>query len=171
MHPQANPNDYNLLSEFSNNVVVHTPGSKSNFQDRLFTKKDDIEFVESLTYCDVLINLASTVTIDAAVFDKPIICENIDLWGYQDIYSSIQKFYEFDHFAKLSETNGFDIVRSIEELVERINFLFSNPTYKHSERQKIVEQQCYYMDGKSGYRTANHILEVLDTVTKPNELR
>lgn len=166
LHPQANPDDYNLLREFSNNVVVHAPGHKTDFQDRLFTHRDDIEFAESLYYCDVLINLASTVTIDAAVFDKPIICENIDLWGYQDIYSSIQRFYEFDHFAKLRETNGFDIVRSKDELVERINFLINNPTYKSIERKKIVEQQCYYMDGKSGFRTANHILKVLDSVIK-----
>jgi hypothetical protein len=162
LHPQANPNDYLMLNEFASQVVIHMPGRTSNFHDRLFSQKDDIEFAESLYYCDVLLNLASTATIDGAVFNKPIVCENIDLWGYKDIYSSVQRFYEFDHFAKLGETNGFDLVRTKEELIAKINFLLENPLYKEFERKKIVEQQCYYSDGKSGLRVAEHIIKTLN---------
>jgi CDP-glycerol glycerophosphotransferase (TagB/SpsB family) len=170
LHPQANPDHYKHLIE-KENVVVHVPGQKSEFQDRLFSLEDDLDFASTMFHADVMINMASTVTIDAAVFDTPIICECIDLFGKRDIKNSIYRFYAFDHFSKLSENNGFELVRTLESLDDQIKFCLDNPLHKKEGRSRIVDQQCVYRDGKSGYRTASYILEVLDSVTKENAQR
>jgi hypothetical protein len=163
LHPQANADEYSELMN-RKDVVVHIPGRRAEFHDRLFSKNDDIELAESMIYSDVVINLGSTVTLDAAVFDTPIICENIDINGPRPLKLSVAKFYEFDHFAKLKTTGGFALANSLPELTQQIDHALKHPEHLRENRKKIVEQQCVYTDGMAGKRTADFILDILDTL-------
>ncbi len=161
LHPQAEVNHYNLLID-RKNVLLDIPGAKSNFQDRFFSKKDDIEFGETMLYSDVVINFASTLTIDAAVFDTPIICVNFDFNGKRPYEKSPRRIYDFDHYAKLSAMDGFKLSNSKDELVKDIIEGLEKPHQNSEGRNRIVNQQCVFTDGKSGERIAQHILATLD---------
>lgn len=160
LHPQADISHYQNLYDRTG-VLVQIPGNKSNFHDRLFSEKDDVEFGENMLYSDVVVNLASTVTIDAAVFNTPIICINFDFYGERPFNLSVKRFYEFDHYAKLLENGGVKLPRSKEELIENINEYLTNPDLDSDGRKRIVNQQCMFTDGRSGERVANHILSTL----------
>ena len=148
LHPQADVEEYNSLRKM-NNVILQVPGDKSSFQDRLFSYSDDIELGELMKHSDVVVNLASTITIDAALFDTPIICINFDFFGQRKLKHSVKKFYQFDHYAKLAKTKGFTLANSLDDLVNKINYQLSNPNHLKPERLDIVKQQCMYTDGKS----------------------
>lgn len=157
LHPQANPNDYSYLKKI-NNVKLHIPGSNSSFQDRLFTSNDDMQYAESLKHSSIMINLASTATIDAAVFDLPTICINFDFRGERPFKYSVKRLYYFDHYAKLKINNGFELADSKENLLTLIAENLQNPSKLKIGRQSIVSQQCYFTDGKSGERIGTYIL-------------
>jgi len=158
LHPQANPEEYMYLNEMKN-VILHIPGRKSSFQDRLFSGNDDLEYLESLKHSSLMINLASTVTIDASVFDLPTICINFDYRGKRPFKYSVKRLYVFDHYAKLGINNGFELADSKQNLLELISENLRNPSKLRAGRQKIVSQQCYYTDGNSGERVASYILK------------
>ena len=111
-----------------------------------------------MKHSDVVVNLASTITIDAALFDTPIICINFDFFGQRKLKHSVKKFYQFDHYAKLAKTKGFTLANSLDDLVNKINYQLSNPNHLKPERLDIVKQQCMYTDGKSGARIAKFLL-------------
>jgi CDP-glycerol glycerophosphotransferase (TagB/SpsB family) len=160
LHPQANPQAYKFLSDLPN-VFIHIPGQDSTFHDRLFSVKDDKEFGESLKYSDVVINMASTITIDATVFDIPVIGINFDFRGERPFEYSIRRLYHFDHFAKLKVTEGFKLANSKTELIEMISTSLTNRDELKANRVKMINQQCFYTDGKSGERVSQVILEHL----------
>lgn len=160
LHPQSNLEQYKHLANLPN-VILDIPGKKSLFQDRLFSEKDDIELGETMLYADVVINMASTITIDAAVFDTPVICVNFDFGGEREYKYSIKRFYEFDHYAKLALTNGFVMADSKEELINQINMELKHPERLKKGRENIVSQQCYFSDGYSGKRIAEFIMKQL----------
>jgi hypothetical protein len=60
------------------------------------------------------------------------------------------------------KTDGADIALSANELISFINKYIDNPNIKNLEREKIIEEQCYKLDGKSSYRVANYILAALN---------
>jgi len=160
LHPQADVEEYkNLLN--MENVILQVPGEKSGFQDRLFSYTDDIELGELMKHSDVVINLASTITIDAALFDTPIICINFDYFGQRELKYSVKKFYQFDHYAKLAKTKGFTLANSLDDLISKITYQLANPNDLKTERLDIVKQQCLYTDGKSGARIASFLLNAI----------
>lgn len=163
LHPQVDVSHYHMLQD-RKNVILDIPGAKSNFQDRLFSQKDDIEFGEMMLYSDMVINFASTITIDAAVFDTPILCVNFDFNGKRPYGISPRRFYDFDHYAKLRKMNGFKLSNSREELVKDIVETLENPQQYSTGRNSIVDQQCVFTDGRSGERIAQHILATLDGI-------
>jgi hypothetical protein len=58
---------------------------------------------------EVVTNLASTITIDAALLDTPIICNNFDYFGQRELKYSVIKVYQFDHYAKFAKGKRFHI--------------------------------------------------------------
>ena len=161
LHPQANPDHYKFLYD-KENVTVHIPGRDVSFQDRLFSKNDDIEYAESLLHSDLIINFGSTVSIDAAVFDKPIICVNFDFRGERPYKYSMTRLYDFDHYKKLVDLGGIRLSKSREDLISDINRYLMDPTLDKAGRDNIVDKQCHFTDGQSGDRIAQHILSHLD---------
>ena len=160
LHPQANINHYLGLNSM-NNVILNIPGKKGRFQDRLFSENEDIEFGELMLYSDVVINFASTVTIDAAVFDTPIVCVNFDFNGERPYEISPKRIYEFDHYAKLLKMEGVSLSNSRKEMINDIKKYLLNPNLHKEGRKRIVQQQCVYTDGRAGERVYNSIISAI----------
>lgn len=164
LHPQADIEEYKTLFD-RKDVHLQIPGQTSAFQDRLFSENDDVVFGETMLYSDVVINLASTITIDAALMDTPVICINFDFRGKRPYEYSICRFYDFDHYQKLCDIGGFQLSESKEVLLKDIDDYLKNPDKDKKGRRQIVEKQCHFDDGKSGERIANFILEQLEDNT------
>lgn len=119
-------------------------------------------FANLLHHCDVLIAVASTLTLDGACFNKPII--NVAFGALfhpktkKDITST---WYESDHYQWVVETNGIDIVKSEKELLESVNAYLLVPDRKTVERQRLVERLCYKVDGASSERIVRVIKEAV----------
>jgi CDP-glycerol glycerophosphotransferase (TagB/SpsB family) len=111
---------------------------------------------ETILHCDVLINGISTTTIEAAIFDKPCICLGYD--GDPAHNSTVPLYFKNSHYEKVVRTNGFRIAWNEEDLVRQINLYLEHPELDREGRELIRRQQCYRLDGQSGKRIAEFLM-------------
>jgi hypothetical protein len=119
-------------------------------------------FVNCIYHCDVMVMTASTLALDAMAFDKPTLglAYNI-LFDPRTGEDISRKWYETDHMLAVLETNAIDVVFSDNDLIAKINQSFTDPKRKEEERQKLIENICYKIDGKSSQRVADVIFRAL----------
>ncbi|HJP61340.1 MAG TPA: oligosaccharide flippase family protein [Gemmatimonadaceae bacterium] len=168
LHPQANPSDYEEL-EGRPGVRVHVPGRMGPFPDRDLSERENRLLGETMLHSDVVVNVASTITIDAAVFDTPVVCVGIDVDRPRADAESLRRFYEFEHYRKLAACGGFRRADTVEAMVAEINAYLADRSRDREGRRRIVEQQCSFTDGESGRRVADIILSELDKISRNGE--
>lgn len=145
------------------NFVIDEPGisfsgvrEKDNELD-----KDALQHLEdTLFYADVVINTLSSIVIDAAVFDKPVITIGFDGWEKNIPFTeSVELYLEEENMAKLLRSNGTIVVRSAEELVRSLNEYLNKPQLHNKEREELVRSQCWKLDGHAKERIASFLLK------------
>src|SRR5690606_8761137 len=110
---------------------------------------------------DLNINLASTMTLDFAIHDKPVVNVAFDvadpppfgvpLWEY---------FYRFEHYRPVVELGAARFARSPEELAEHVNAYLQDSALDHEARRRLVELQVGIPIGQSSRR----IVQVLECI-------
>lgn len=121
--------------------------------------KDMVIYSNLLYHSDVIINTASTVTLDSATFDTPIINIGYDGHHHKTLPFSVKRFYLQEHYRNVVETGGIRIAYNIDELINYINIYLGDPTIDKEGRYRIIKTQCYKLDGKACERIANFILD------------
>ena len=163
LHP-AYPSDDEVIKKIPGIVIVR-PGKKGAERNPLrfdfeFQESETRDLASTLKWSDVLIQSGSTMAIDGACFDTPIISMGFD--GYMENERqerSTRRLLIKDHFKRILDTKGTRAVYTRQELVDTINLYLRDPSTDHEGRMRIVEEQCYKLDGKSGERVGNYILE------------
>ncbi len=122
--------------------------------------KDTDVFINLMYHADIIINIASTLSIDAAVFDTPAICINFDdVEKKLSYYESVHRLYDhFDHYERLVATGGVRTPDSLEQLIEDINAYLNNPQMDAEGRKKMIETFVEPFDGRASERLANAIV-------------
>lgn len=116
-------------------------------------------FTNLIYHCDVLITVASTLTLDGACFDKPLINVAFKALVHPKTGWDISPLlYAQDHYDWVFETNAVDYVTSETELLQSVNAYLENPTLKRAERMRLVRTMCYKVDGKSSERLAEVLI-------------
>ncbi len=113
------------------------------------TYADLLNLKYSLKYTDLNINYASTISIEACIFDKPII--NI---GYLDRFALA---YDFDHYRPIVEAHAVRVAKTDEELTRFINMYLKNPALDREGRKKIVVDYVGYTDGLAYQRSVDFL--------------
>ena len=115
------------------------------------SRKDDLHLVESFYHADVVVTGPSTVCIDVAVFDKPIIFINFDdkKRKYSD---SVSRYYDYNHIKEITKTKGVKLASSPEELKFLVKSYLDESSLDKDGREAIVKEQTYLMDGQATER-------------------
>jgi len=115
---------------------------------------------DTLANIAVLISYASSISIDAAIFDKPVININFEIKNSTALKAPTF-YYKTDHYQKALRHGGIRLIRSKEELVDVIKVYLRDPSLDREGRKRLVDEQCWRLDGRSGERVANAVLEAL----------
>lgn len=138
---------------------LHTePGNWS----RVMPLLEDVQFLANLTnYADLNVNLASTMTLDFAIHDKPIVNIAFDvaspppfgkpLWEY---------YYRFEHYRPVVEMGAARFARTPDELADHVNAYLKDPNLDSNNRRRLVEFEVSLPLG----RASQSIVEVLETI-------
>ena len=157
------PNDFVDEKE-----VAKRPWLRYDQPGTLFSKKrgidwdlnfEDLEYLRNTLYhMKLIVCYASSISVDAAILDKPVININFEIKPNQLLSKSPTQFYQMAHYKKSLDSGGIRLVSSPEKLLEWIGRYISNPELDRSGRKKMVMEQCRFMDGKSGERIGKFIL-------------
>lgn len=102
------------------------------------TLKDMTLYHSLIHHCAIGINVASTVSLELAILNKPIINIAFNPPG-EDIYpNDYEKIYEFDHYKPIVDSGAVSVVRSKDELKQELIHYIENPNYKERERKNLV---------------------------------
>jgi hypothetical protein len=115
---------------------------------------------DTLDHSDVVLNVASTIAIEASIFDAPVI--NIGFDGQPGSNRALMDWhYGSTHFQKVVRSGAVRIAQSSGEMVDLINMYLADPSTDAEGRRRIVAEQCEFTDGRSAERVAAEIVREL----------
>ena len=147
---------------FGPHVVLDTNFTDSNFFLDRWDPRDEetLMFMNTLFHMDVLVTTTSTLVLDAACFDKPIV--NV---AYEILYKNGRDvsglFYEKEHYQWVLRTGAVDLVTSDAELLSALNESLAHPEKKATQRQRLRDEVCYLVDGQSSQRVVGALRSML----------
>lgn len=118
------------------------------------------ELVNTLYHMSLLVGYASSIGVDAAVFDKPVMVINFEVVKAPMI-ASPSVYNRMAHYQKALATGGIRLINNEEELMQWVRRYLADPSLDREGRRRLVETQCKFLDGKSGERIGEFILSML----------
>ena len=120
-----------------------------------------------MAHSDVLVTVYSTMVVETAVHDTPIVAAVIDVpggWNKPKKFSlSLKKIGNWPTHKRFRDAKAGRVASSEKELCEVINLYLKNPSLDAAERRKFIEDEITFTDGTSGKRTAEFILNILNS--------
>jgi hypothetical protein len=150
-----------LFREYEPQVVVqHTGGRQPNDESFFQDESAIVQWVNSFRHADVVVNMSSTATVDAALCDRPVV--NLDYdpapGGAQQEYVK-EVNHQWTHFKPVAESGGVWLVNNPKEMLEAVRTYLRYPELHRAQRRWIVQHVCGFEDGHNGRRLAEAILE------------
>jgi len=122
-----------------------------------FMAENTRHLADTLYHSDVVLNVASTLAIEASIFDTPVINIGFDVEPGTN-QALMEWHYGSTHFQKVVRSGAVRIAQSSGEMVDLINAYFADPSLDAAGRRRIVVEQCEFTDGRSAERVAVEIV-------------
>lgn len=114
-------------------------------------------------YSDILINIYSTVSLEAAINDLPTIHIGYETFSYGLRYPSYVGFHQrMTHNRRKLRLAAARIARSDEELIKYVEMYIKDRSIDKAERYEYALSECGYLDGRATERLAT----ILNKFTK-----
>jgi hypothetical protein len=116
---------------------------------------------DTMRHSDVAVNVASTIAIEACVFDTPVV--NIAFDGPEplEFARSAKRYYSFTHYTNITRHGAVQVADSPAAMIAAINRYLENPALDVEGRRRVVVEQCQFLDGRSGERIADAVVAEL----------
>lgn len=123
--------------------------------------EDASMFVNALRHSAVGINIASTISLELCMFDKPVINIGYDPPSGNEIGLRNARFYSFEHYKPVVDSGAVQVAWSTDEIHSLIANCLSHPEELRRQRKQLIDQMFgNTLDGKSGERVAEAILRL-----------
>ena len=162
IHPLETRDRWRPVTDVFPNVVVCTAWGTAPDADgwTLSHPDDQAMLVSSLTHAVACVNVASTISLDAAILDRPVL--GIDFTAEPTAPQDIMyQEYEAEHYRPLVQLGGLRLAHSWGELVTLIQTAIDCPRMDAERRAAVVRQECGVVDGQAASRVAAALLAQL----------
>lgn len=106
---------------------------------KIGTNESILNFVELMQYSDVVVNLSSTIALDAVLFNTPVICLNFNYLSEESWFCA-PNHHRCEHYWPIVESNAVDFPNNLGELICSINSYLDNPEKQSFERRRLMDQ-------------------------------
>jgi len=150
-----------LLGQFYPHVVLQKTAEIGTARDaRSQDERQILEWVNTFRHADVVVNLSSTVTVDAAILDRPVVNLDYDPEPGRPNQALVKDVnHTWTHFKPIAESGGVWLVNNPQEMIEAVRTYLVQPELHREKRRWIAEYVCQYLDGRCGERMANAVSE------------
>ena len=126
-----------------------------------------------MAHSDVMVTVYSTMLVETAVHDTPMIAAVIDTPGGWDSVRSasdgVRKKYslalkdigDWPTHQRFRWAKAGRVAENENQLAEMLNLYLNDPSLDAPERRKFIKDEITFTDGSAGKRTAEYILKVL----------
>ncbi|MBI5933972.1 MAG: CDP-glycerol glycerophosphotransferase family protein [Chloroflexi bacterium] len=118
-----------------------------------------------MAYSDVVVTVYSTMLVETAVHDTPMIAATIDVpggWNKPRKFSlSLKEIGDWPTHQRFRLAQAGRVAKDENELRDALNLYLKDRTVDSKERRKFVEDEITFTDASAGKRTAEFILKVL----------
>jgi len=132
-----------------------------------YSGEDMPEKSSMMAHSDVFVTVYSTMVVETAVHDTPIVAAVIDTpggWNKPKKYSlSLREIGDWPTHQRFRQAAAGRVAGDERELRTALNFYLKNPQADAAARRAFVEREITYTDGAAGRRTAEFILSILDS--------
>lgn len=142
-------------------VSLGDPHFRRGVRDREVLQIEETELWHSLKYCDVVVNLYSTIALEACLFGKPA----VHMWYFRpESFLVIRKpvygrYPDSAHNSRLFSYGALREARSRDELIRLIKEAAANPGELALQRERTVAEEIGVVDGKACHRLAGACVE------------
>jgi hypothetical protein len=116
---------------------------------------------DTLCHADVVVNVASTISVEACIFDTPVVNINFDGPAESPYVKSARRYYSFTHYVNITSRGAVRVAASPAELVSAVAAYLADPSLDAAGRKQVVLDQCQFTDGRSAERVAGLVLAEL----------
>jgi CDP-glycerol glycerophosphotransferase (TagB/SpsB family) len=129
---------------------------------RVVPLPEDVAFLADLVrHSDLNVNVASTMTLDFAVRDKPVVNVAFDVADPPPFAVPLwEHYYRFEHYRPVVELGAARFARSAEELARHVNAYLADPALDRDARRRLVELEI----GVPPEDSSERILDVLEEI-------
>lgn len=123
--------------------------------------EDSALLVNTLRHAAVGINVASTITLELCMFDKPVINVAYNPPGVSLDEVNYARYYEFDHYRPVVQSGAVMVARSEKEMGELLHRALSAPEADSMLRAELVRSMFgKLLDGRAGSRVARQLVSI-----------
>jgi hypothetical protein len=108
--------------------------------------------------------VASTIGVEAAIFDTPVVDVAFDGESPVEPAKSVRRYYRFTHYANVMKRGAQRIAETPDALVGHVASYLLDPSLDREGRRLVVQDQVQFTDGKSSDRIARFVCEELADV-------
>ncbi len=123
--------------------------------------EDSSLLTSTLAHCAVGINVASTVSLELCMFDKPALNIGYNPPGFGPVPVDYIRYYSYDHYKPIIESGAVELARSEQELRDLLRGALTAPQRRRPERQRLL--QSFFgetLDGWSAVRVARTLVRI-----------
>ena len=164
LHPQTRGQYLESYERFKGRprIAVQRAGRVARIQDGWDPSWDDmIRLSETMYHSDVVLNVGSTISLDAIAFDTPVIGVGFEGGEERDYIDSYRRYYDFTHMSRIVKSGGLRVVRNLDEMIDAVNQYLRDPSLDAEGRERVRREQFYRLDGQSGKRAGWAVLSEL----------
>ncbi len=111
-----------------------------------------------LTHADLMVNFATTVTLECAIFDTPTLLVAFSTVDPEEMERYVLNLHFKMHYQALVERDLVPVAWNRDDVVSWINRYLDDPSLYREQRKTIVREWVQFADGRSAVRLGDAIL-------------
>ena len=129
-----------------------------------YSGEDIPEKTSMMAYSDIFLTVYSTMCVEASFFERPIISVCIDSTdGYPGKYwVPMSQIGSWPTHSRFRTSGAGKVVFNEEQLCQAINAYLLDPHADRAAQERFLVQECTYIDGTAGKRTAEFFLSIVE---------
>lgn len=150
MHPKDRQGRYEAVMAKFPDVPFTLAGENLASDDEWLPTKDDMALlINQLHHCDVVVNVASTMTLEGFAIDKPAINIGFTLGESKSARYPMDDYYVSRHYRDVVETGAARFVRDYDELFKAIADALDGNGHDIDKQKAIFWKKCNYTTDSS----------------------
>jgi len=170
-HPVDPIERWRPVLDRATHVVVDNPWPTGRITGHANVRRQDVQKLAScLLYSCVHVNVASTMTLDGAIFDRPQIGPAYDDTPERTYDRTARELYLQEHYLPITHSGGLEIAYSRAELIHAVRSAMDDPGRLADGRKRLVREMCTYDDGRATERVAQAMRSFLEPATSARDV-